>query len=517
MSRWSPYLVVTCVLTVSVDINDARAHDTGGWQSLDFVGYLAPFGFADQSYTDVWGSNGHAFLGTLESGVAIIDVSMPNTPVHVATFDLAGGHRYEDVKVHDGIGYFAGSGGVHIVDVSDPQQPKMLSQIQVTDGGFDDVQNVFVEDDLLFQVNSQSSTIKVFDVADSASPTWLRNIDTNDLFGLWDLSIVDDRLYAAGLGGVFGEGAAYVYDVGDLRTNNPRLIGKLQTGSNTASVWPSGDGQYLVTTQREVGGGLSLWDISNLGFPSHVGSANAATYGISSYSAGAVVADDDIVYVAWYEAGTQVLDLDALDVAGTPARIGAYETSLGSSPLDGFVGNRSVFTGLGSDTVLLSDTQWGLYVVDATKVLLNPGDFDADGQLTGNDIDLLTMEIVAAKDSADFDLNGDLIVNTDDLSAWLTSAGEANVGQAFQFGDANLDGLVNASDLNDMALNWLQEVATWTGGDFTADGRVNAADLNVLALHWPNSPAAAAAVPEPGSLALSFVALALLGMLRRRL
>ena len=44
---------------------------------------------------------------------------------------------------------------------------------------------------------------------------------------------------------------------------------------------------------------------------------------------------------------------------------------------------------------------------------------------------------------------------------------------------ANLD----ARDLNRLALHWQAQSAGWCGGDFTADGVVNAQDLNGLALN----------------------------------
>ena len=76
--------------------------------------------------------------------------------------------------------------------------------------------------------------------------------------------------------------------------------------------------------------------------------------------------------------------------------------------------------------------------------------------------------------------------------------------------------MVNAFDLNDMALNWLQNVAVWSGGDFTADGTVNAADLNVLALNWLQPAASAAMVPEPSSLTMILPFIAFVGRRYRR-
>lgn len=63
-------------------------------------------------------------------------------------------------------------------------------------------------------------------------------------------------------------------------------------------------------------------------------------------------------------------------------------------------------------------------------------------------------------------------------------------------GDADLNGRVDAADLNALALNWRQE-GNWIDGDFTGDGWVDAADLNELALNWRQPVSMAAAVPEP--------------------
>ena len=54
-------------------------------------------------------------------------------------------------------------------------------------------------------------------------------------------------------------------------------------------------------------------------------------------------------------------------------------------------------------------------------------------------------------------------------------------------GDANLDGFVNAVDLNIVALGWQQTVGGWVDGDFNNDLLVNAVDLNTIALNWLRS------------------------------
>ncbi len=146
-----------------------------------------------------------------------------------------------------------------------------------------------------------------------------------------------------------------------------------------------------------------------------------------------------------------------------------------------------------------------------------PGDYNGDCLLNTTDVDSLTTQIAAGPphDLA-FDLSGDGTVDVGDLIQWRTAAAAHNgLVDAYPLGDSNLDGFVDATDLRNLALNWRQSVAEWSGGDFTADGIVNTADLNALALNWRQSiataPATTAPVPEPSAhvLALSFAGLAL--------
>jgi hypothetical protein len=139
-----------------------------------------------------------------------------------------------------------------------------------------------------------------------------------------------------------------------------------------------------------------------------------------------------------------------------------------------------------------------------------PGDFNADSVLSAEDIDLLSAEIFSPEPRLRFDLNDDGIVDQDDRSVWVS-----DLKQTF-FGDADLDGQVNAADLNNLALSWQASDATsWAQGDFDGDGNVNATDLNSLALNWRKGTAEAAAVPEPSATTLLLI-VGILTITRRR-
>jgi hypothetical protein len=99
------------------------------------------------------------------------------------------------------------------------------------------------------------------------------------------------------------------------------------------------------------------------------------------------------------------------------------------------------------------------------------------------------------------------------------------------YGDANLDGQVDVTDLGALATNW-QTSSAWSGGDFNYDGFVDVSDLGMLATNWQagvGSPLAtgsfnaaletvglaAASVPEPAAAMISLLGVCYLRRRRR--
>ena len=160
---------------------------------------------------------------------------------------------------------------------------------------------------------------------------------------------------------------------------------------------------------------------------------------------------------------------------------------------------------------------WPLTLI-ATPVLgdLAPNcDFDGDQLCNGTDINQLMNE--AATAGVKTDLTEDGTVNNADRDLWLALAGErSGFSVLFLVGDSNLDGNVDTSDLDALALSWRQTDAfNWTDGNFTVSGSpgVNTTDLNELALNWrqsiPIASTASAPVPEHSAFLLTVVGLAL--------
>lgn len=133
--------------------------------------------------------------------------------------------------------------------------------------------------------------------------------------------------------------------------------------------------------------------------------------------------------------------------------------------------------------------------------------FNNDTVCDGNDLDMLMSSgaidqgvPVGASENDVFDFDGGGVIDRVDLLTWLGIAADKNgLAQPYEIGDANLDGRVDASDLNAVGVSWLTEGNVWTSGDFDGDGYVGIGDLNVLGIAWNSSVEVAetTAVPEP--------------------
>jgi hypothetical protein len=146
------------------------------------------------------------------------------------------------------------------------------------------------------------------------------------------------------------------------------------------------------------------------------------------------------------------------------------------------------------------------------------GDFDANGVLDAADIDALSAAVRAGSNDPAFDLTGDTKVDQDDRMTWVTE-----IRSTF-FGDSNLDGEFNSSDLVFTFQQGRYEDGasgvSWSAGDWDGDGRFSSRDL-VQAFQdggFENGPRAAAAhaAPEPTGMGVPFLLTAATFLLRRR-
>jgi hypothetical protein len=165
----------------------------------------------------------------------------------------------------------------------------------------------------------------------------------------------------------------------------------------------------------------------------------------------------------------------------------------------------------------LSEEQINNHIALAQRPVTVSGDFNADGMIDLADIELLSAEVRAGTNQAQFDLTGDGSVNQLDRSEWVIDIKNT------WFGDANLDGLFNSGDLVTVFQEGKFETpdaATWLQGDWNGDGLFSSGDL-VTAFQDGGYEAGPrpvpAAVPEPTPLLMLLLAAAAYFVSLRRL
>ena len=144
----------------------------------------------------------------------------------------------------------------------------------------------------------------------------------------------------------------------------------------------------------------------------------------------------------------------------------------------------------------------------ATPVAM-PGDFEPDGDVDADDIDLLFGQVPGTVPPAEskFDLTSDSILNQADVDELIHTI------LGTEYGDANLDKAIDGGDLALLGAKWLQSGFGWADGNFNGDVAIDGGDLSLLGANWLWT-ATAGAVPEPAT--LSLLALGGMALVRRR-
>jgi choice-of-anchor B domain-containing protein len=312
---------------------------------------LGRLAFPALRLTDVWGyvdsgsGKEYALVGHSSGGLSIVEVSNPRTPRLVAQLFSVPGIDIKTWK-HYVYSVTGDAGFGAILDMSDPTHPTRA-------GGFPSSHNLFI-DDRGFMYLAFPDGLHIFDL--KPDPTKPVAVWSGGTYG-HDAAVIGNRLYD-----FHGYGGTFAYDVSDPA--HPQLLGAITDPAIGFhhSGWPSRDGRYLFLCDeaaRHPTPDITVWDLSDVAHPSRVGSFGDSTSAVHN-----LYVIDDFAYISYYTAGYRVLDVSDPQ---NPKLAGEFDTD---APVDAdnfTSGAFGVYPLAPSGNIYVSDTFSGLFIFAPVK------------------------------------------------------------------------------------------------------------------------------------------------------
>ncbi len=378
-------------------------------------------------FADIYADGNIAVMGSYNCrGAFIFNLSNPDAPVLASWYNPGANQQFLEAIVVGNRGYFGSGngGGVHIVDLTNPSSPVLLGVVNSTNGaGHNSIHemNVLSQNGATYLIENFNSTsnkiIKVINVTNPAAPVFVRDINPTEVQWVHAMHIRGNRFFTSGWGNSTNRGKTEIYDISNIGTQAPTLLGavtdssaSVTAGNSMHSSWSSEDGNYLYSARETSSGSgdVRVYNITNPAAPTLVNSLTMNNLNLNAVTPHNPVVMGNKLYVAWYQAGIQVFDIT---VPSNPKRIGQYDTyqpqfapdealknELSEEPWDiicggtnlqnalptTYDGNWAVFPFLGENKVLAGDMTSGLLVLDvsnSTAPFKNTvSDFDGDGK-----------------------------------------------------------------------------------------------------------------------------------------
>jgi len=311
------------------------------------------------SYNGCWGwthPNGreYAIIGTY-TGTSFIDITDSAKEVAFLSGPTS---EWREMRTYKNYAYIVseGGGGTQIVDLAGlPNYVTLVRSYTYTSGNKNTAASHSIEifDGYLYLngcSNWNPGGVLIFNLAVPDSPKFVGQYQKQYAH---DCYVRNDTLYASA---VYSNGGINIADI--TNKANPVHITKITySGSGTHNTWNTVDGRYAISTD-EIGNTektLKFWDLSSLPTPP----ANpVSTYTINPADiVHNITIRGNYAYVAWYTAGTVVVDITN---PLSPSTAGSYDSYPGSS--GSYDGVWSIYPYYPSGKIVSNDIETGCYV-----------------------------------------------------------------------------------------------------------------------------------------------------------
>ncbi len=392
--------------------------------------------------SDVYGvavSGNYAYAACSESGLIIMDISDPSSPILMGNYDTDYAHS---IAVSGNYAYVAdGNTGLVVLDISDPSTPTFTGSY--SSGG--DALAVAVSDKYAYIADSWNGLL-IVDISDPSASTLAGRYDTAD--PAMDVAVSGNHAYVADA----GTGLA-IFDVSD--PSSPILEGSYDTVGDAVNVAVSGNYSYVADAEN----GLIAIDISDPSAPTLAGSYDA------DYSIYVTVSGNH-VYLAntWNgldilkmttSTGTDIVELSEEEESGTTAPV---------SPVSGasvVIGIKDIQGSPGSTV------QVPIYIEGATDV----GSVDLMLKYDPSVLKVLSVETAGLSKNAILESNitnpGQIKIALADASG-INGAGEIVIISFSIIGDADTLSPLSFGEVSVYNLEVVEQQIMTQNGKFTA-------------------------------------------------
>jgi choice-of-anchor B domain-containing protein len=331
-------------------------------QNVDLLGSLNQY--PGSAYTEIWGytMNGreYAFLG-ITGGTSIVDVTDPADPEEIVQIPgpLASPYQWRDFKTHSHYLYITSEGtgtgsGLQIVDLS--MLPDTAFLVNTYDQTFTRAHNLFIDDGFAYVVGTSSGGIHILDLSDPVNPVQTAYYSASGY--VHDVYVWNDTAYAS---------TGSTYDLVNLSNkSNPELINKSAAlpGIYAHSGWLTENKRYFIACEEFNQRDIMVWDLQDRSTWNLVVSSWEMPGASPVHN---VFVLGDYAHISYYKDGYVVLDISD---PTNPKLAGHYDTyqGTGGGTYDGAWG---VYPYLPSGNILVSDMTSGLYILRFTPPVTN--------------------------------------------------------------------------------------------------------------------------------------------------
>ncbi|MEZ4952048.1 MAG: choice-of-anchor B family protein [Saprospiraceae bacterium] len=351
---------IFCLFSILSSHAQFQANSLANWQDDDLV----PTNAYNSRYNDVWGyakdGREYAIIGSTRA-IHIIDVT---DPANIEEVQRVAGHAggsfliHRDMKVYRDYLYCVadeGSSALQIIDLS--MLPDTAVQVYDSNEFVVTSHNMFIDSSQArLYIVGKGSTTTALDISNPAAPVLLANYPKPG----FPLPYVHDAYIENNIGYMnCANQGLWVVDFTD--PDNPVALGSMdgypEEGYNHSG-WMAEDGDHYFMCDETHGSAMKVVDVSD---PSEMNVVKLFSPGYRDNEIPHnVIVKDGLLYVSHYYDGMQVFDVSN---PLNPIRVAEYDT-YPDADAAWYAGNWGIYPLLPSGNILLSDMQYGLFVIE---------------------------------------------------------------------------------------------------------------------------------------------------------